>query len=88
MPLFDYTDIASVIVAVSRGGQRLGAAIASAHKEKWTLWTGDSGHMEGADTRIALRVRDGMPTIEGTGSPMEEDEEQLFQLNHSAMRNI
>ncbi|KAJ7198998.1 hypothetical protein GGX14DRAFT_401629 [Mycena pura] len=55
LPLFDYTDIASVVVAVSRGGQELGASVASAHQNKGIVWKGDSGNMEGADTRMTLR---------------------------------
>ncbi|KAF7347045.1 hypothetical protein MVEN_01458300 [Mycena venus] len=77
LPLFDYNDIASVVVAVSRGGDQLGAAIASAHKEKGTIWTGDSAHMEGANTRMSLRFNEGMPTLEAT-DPTEEDDEDTY----------
>ncbi|KAF8127735.1 hypothetical protein K438DRAFT_2032920 [Mycena galopus ATCC 62051] len=82
LPLFDYTDTGSLIVAVSRGGEQLGAAVAVAHKDKGSLWTGDSG-MEGTDTRISLRFRDGMPTIEAMDLWEEDDEGKFLKEDHS-----
>lgn len=63
MPLFDYTDMASVIVAASRGGSQLGDAIASLHEPLGTVWTGDSGNIEGANIGMRLRLTEGMPTL-------------------------
>jgi hypothetical protein len=37
MPVFDYNDIASVIVVVSWGGPEVGDAVAAAHKVNGTL---------------------------------------------------
>ncbi|KAJ7113213.1 hypothetical protein C8R44DRAFT_882218 [Mycena epipterygia] len=64
MPLFDYNDIASVVVAASKGGRELGDAVVVAHKADGTTWSGDPGEMAGGKTRMTLQSHDGMPVIE------------------------
>jgi hypothetical protein len=65
MPLFDHNDIASVVVAASKGGTALGDAVLGVHREKWEPWTGNSGRMRGGQTRIRLAFRNDIPVIEG-----------------------
>ncbi|KAF8162244.1 hypothetical protein K438DRAFT_1775950 [Mycena galopus ATCC 62051] len=75
LPPFDYTDIASVMVAVSRGGGELGKCVTRAHKVAGSGWLGDAGGMAGGEKRITLGLRDGMPMIQAVGVVNEDLEE-------------
>ncbi|KAJ7912279.1 hypothetical protein B0H13DRAFT_1874956 [Mycena leptocephala] len=79
MPVFDYNDIASVIVPVSRGGPEVGDAVAAAHKVNGTLWLRDARNMAGGQTRVTLGECDGMPTLQVTA--VDEDSEQVCLRN-------
>jgi hypothetical protein len=75
LSLFDYTDIASVMVAVSRGGGELGNCVTRAHKVVGSVWLGDAGGMAGGEMRMTLGLRDGMPMIQAVGVVNEDLEE-------------
>jgi hypothetical protein len=79
MLVFDYNDIASVIVVVSRGGPEVGDAVAAAHKVNGTLWLGDARNMAGGQTRMTLGECDGMPTLQVIA--VDEDSEQVCLRN-------
>ncbi|KAJ6476860.1 hypothetical protein C8R45DRAFT_1157938 [Mycena sanguinolenta] len=87
LPLFDYNDIASVVVAVSRGGEELGLAVASVYAEDGKVWPGDSDNMKAADTRMLLSFPNGMPKIAAVGPLSGTDEEQAYDSKSDTSRS-
>ena len=56
LPLFNYHDLKSVIIASSMGGSAIAKKVQGAHEDKNSVWLGDPADQIASDVQVQLRV--------------------------------
>ena len=75
LPLFDYNDLKSVIIASSMGGKALAKKVASAHEKSDSVWVADSHDKSANGIRVQLKCREDGSVELVSDQDLEEDHE-------------